>query len=71
MEQYYPTVSLGPAADRCRIAFSRERDENDRRSRRRDDEEEWKCRVVRASTLHALALDDTVPRGIISKTSEY
>ncbi|CAZ84419.1 unnamed protein product [Tuber melanosporum] len=45
LEQYYPTVSLGPSADRCRIAFSRERDESDRRSRRRDDEEEWKCRV--------------------------
>lgn len=47
LEQHYPTLNLGHSADRCRIAFSRERENDDRRGRRRDEgEEEWKCRVV-------------------------
>ncbi|KAL7274153.1 hypothetical protein RUND412_002953 [Rhizina undulata] len=47
LERYYPTVSLGPLADRCRIAFSREREhEGEKRGRRRDEgEEEWRCRL--------------------------
>lgn len=51
LEQHYPTLNLGHGADRCRVAFSRERENDDRRGRRRDEgEEEWKCRVV--SILH-------------------
>lgn len=47
LEQHYPILNLGHGADRCRIAFSRERENDDRRGRRRDEgEEEWKCRVV-------------------------
>jgi RNA-binding protein 5/10 len=49
LQQYYPNkLNLGPGADRCKVAFSKERDNEDsRRGRRRDDgEEEWKCRVV-------------------------
>lgn len=47
LEQHYPTLNLGQGAERCRIAFSRERENDDRRGRRRDEgEEEWKCRVV-------------------------
>lgn len=47
LEQHYPTLNLGHGADRCRVAFSRERENDDRRGRRRDEgEEEWKCRVV-------------------------
>ncbi|RPB13477.1 hypothetical protein P167DRAFT_585331 [Morchella conica CCBAS932] len=49
LQQYYPNkLNLGPGADRCKVAFSKERDNEDggRRGRRRDDgEEEWKCRV--------------------------
>lgn len=47
LEKHYPTLNLGHGADRCRVAFSRERENDDRRGRRRDEgEEEWKCRVV-------------------------
>lgn len=48
LEQHYPTLNLGQGAERCRIAFSRERENDDRRGGRRRDEgeEEWKCRVV-------------------------
>ncbi|KAI5852560.1 hypothetical protein DFP73DRAFT_470835 [Morchella snyderi] len=48
LQQYYPNkLNLGPGTDRCKVAFSKERDNEDgRRGRRRDDgEEEWKCRV--------------------------
>ena len=43
-----PSVRIG--AERCHIAFSKERDETERRGgRRRDDDgEEWRCRVVRS-----------------------
>lgn len=56
LEQHYPTLTLGHDADRCRIAFSRERENDDRRGRRRDEgEEEWKCRVVSILILKATA----------------
>jgi RNA-binding protein 5/10 len=46
VETFGPSIRIGE--DRCRVAFSREREDGDRRGRRRDDEgEEWRCRVVR------------------------
>ncbi|TGZ80467.1 hypothetical protein EX30DRAFT_372112 [Ascodesmis nigricans] len=43
IDRFGPTVRLGE--DRCRIAFSKERDDNERRRRRDEDGEEWRCRV--------------------------
>jgi RNA recognition motif-containing protein len=45
IETFGPSIRIGEA--RCRVAFTRERDDGDRRGRRRDDDgEEWRCRVV-------------------------
>lgn len=68
LQQYYPNkLNLGPGADRCKVAFSKERDNEDggRRGRRRDDgEEEWKCRVVSCPII-------LKPLGHISTFSNY
>lgn len=45
VDTFGPTIRIGD--DRCRVAFSREREESDRRRRRDDEGEEWRCRVVR------------------------
>ncbi|KAF8249700.1 hypothetical protein K440DRAFT_543134 [Wilcoxina mikolae CBS 423.85] len=43
VDTFGPSVRIGD--DRCRVAFSREREEGDRRRRRDDEGEEWRCRV--------------------------
>ncbi|KAI5812630.1 hypothetical protein BZA77DRAFT_323690 [Pyronema omphalodes] len=43
VDTFGPSIRIGE--DRCRIAFSRERDEGDRQRRRNEEGEEWKCRV--------------------------
>ncbi|KAA8900183.1 hypothetical protein FN846DRAFT_899823 [Sphaerosporella brunnea] len=44
IETFSPSIRIGD--EQCRVAFSRERDDGDRRGRRRDDEgEDWRCRM--------------------------
>ena len=49
MERFGPAVRIGE--ERCRIAFSKERDENERKRRREEEGADWTCRVVSSASF--------------------